>query len=150
MRSPRIPQPRDCSIEIAMKLLGQKWAMVALREISFGQVRFDDIVFNTGAPRDILATRLKSLEAGGVIRRELYQERPARYEYHLTEAGEQLCGIMHAIRDWGDRFLRSDAEQVARFKHDCGAELEAEIRCGGCGENLAPHSIAPRVSEECD
>lgn len=132
-----------------MKLLGQKWAMVALREISFGQLRFDDIAFNTGAPRDILATRLKSLEAGGVIRRELYQERPPRYEYHLTEAGEQLCGIMHAIREWGDRFMRSDPEHIARFRHECGAELEAEVRCKGCGVSLSASSIAPCVVEEC-
>ena len=42
-----------------MKVIGEKWALLALREITLGQRRFDDIVYNTGAPRDILAARLK-------------------------------------------------------------------------------------------
>lgn len=131
-----------------MKLLGQKWAMVVLREIGFGQHRFDDIAYNTGAPRDVLATRLKSLEAAGVIRRELYQARPPRYEYHLAEAGEQLSGIMHAIRQWGDRFMRSEGEHVSRFRHECGSELEAEVRCCGCGGSLSATNVMPYDQEQ--
>src|SRR5258708_22007435 len=97
MRTPRIADPRVCSIDAALKLIGEKWALLTLREIALGQHRFDDIAFNTGAPRDILAARLKSLEAAGVVQRTLYQERPARHEYHLAEAG-------------GERLWDSDAE----------------------------------------
>ena len=72
--APQLPG-RPCSIARSLDLLGEKWALLALREIALGQHRFDDIVFNTGAPRDILAARLKSLEAAGVVQRQLYQER---------------------------------------------------------------------------
>jgi DNA-binding HxlR family transcriptional regulator len=141
MRTPRTADPRVCSIDAALKLIGEKWALLALREIALGQHRFDDIACNTGAPRDILAARLKSLEAAGVVQRTLYQERPARHEYHLAEAGEQLFGILHAIRDWGDRFVRDDPENIVNFRHSCGAKLRLEIRCAACGELVAPGDV---------
>src|SRR5258708_12230662 len=121
MRTPRIADPRVCSIDAALKLIGEKWALLTLREIALGQHRFDDIAFNTGAPRDILAARLKSLEAAGVVQRTLYQERPARHEYHLAEAGEKLFWILHAIRDLGERFLRDGPGNIGDFPPSCAA-----------------------------
>ena len=141
MRTPRNADPRVCSLDTALKVVGEKWALLALREIAFGQHRFDDIAFNTGAPRDILTARLKSLKAAGVVHRRLYQERPARYEYHLAAAGEQLFAVMHALRDWGDRFTRDDPENIVTFRHSCGAELQLEIRCAACGEPIAPGDV---------
>jgi DNA-binding HxlR family transcriptional regulator len=136
MRTPRTADPRVCSIDASLKVIGEKWALLALRELASGQHRFDDIALNTGAPRDVLATRLKTLEAAGVVQRRLYQERPARYEYHLAEAGEQLFAILHAIREWGDRFVRDDPQHVVKFRHSCGAELHLELRCAACGEEV--------------
>src|SRR5258708_28854387 len=106
MRKPRKANPRICSIDAALKVVGEKWALVALREIAFGQRRFDDIALNTGAPRDILTTRLKSLEVAGIVRRQLYQEHPPRYEYYLAEAGEKIDGFLHARSGRGGRFAR--------------------------------------------
>ncbi|MEJ0065281.1 MAG: winged helix-turn-helix transcriptional regulator [Caulobacteraceae bacterium] len=132
-------------------MIGEKWALLALREIALGQHRFDDIAFNTGAPRDILAARLKTLEAAGVVRRQPYQARPARHEYHLADAGEQLFAVLHAIRDWGDRFMRDDPEHVVTFHHACGAKLVPEVRCAGCGEAVAPRDVtADRVVRRSD
>jgi DNA-binding HxlR family transcriptional regulator len=137
MRTPRTADPRVCSIDAAMKLIGEKWALLALREIALGQHRFDDIASNTGAPRDILAARLKSLEAAGVVRRKLYQERPPRHEYHLAKAGEHLFGVLHAIRDWGDRFVRDDPKNIVTFRHSCGAKLRLKMCCAACSEVIA-------------
>ncbi|MFJ9154967.1 winged helix-turn-helix transcriptional regulator [Streptomyces sp. NPDC102270] len=141
MRRARTPDPRVCSIDAAMRVLGEKWALLALREIAFGVRRFDDIVFNTGAARNILASRLKSLEAAGVITRQQYETSPARYEYSLSEAGDQLIMILHTIRDWGDRYARTDPENIVAFRHSCGAVLHPETHCGACGEVLGPSSV---------
>ena len=51
----------------ALSVLGEKWALLAIREIVFGNRRFDQIARNTGASRDILTTRLRRLEQAGVI-----------------------------------------------------------------------------------
>ncbi|MER6850622.1 helix-turn-helix domain-containing protein [Streptomyces flaveolus] len=125
-----------CSIDAAMKILGEKWAVLALREITFGARRFDEIVFNTGAARNILASRLKSLEATGIITKEQYETSPARYEYRLSEAGEQLFTVLHAIRDWGDKHARTDPENIVTFRHSCGAVLRPEMHCAACGDVL--------------
>src|SRR6266704_4693139 len=85
---------RPCSVAAALSLVGEKWALLAVREIAFGNKRFDAIARNTGAPRDRLAARLRALEAGGVLARRQYSEHPPRYEYELTEAGQELRGVL--------------------------------------------------------
>ncbi|MFJ9543841.1 winged helix-turn-helix transcriptional regulator [Streptomyces sp. NPDC101225] len=130
-----------CSIDAAVKVIGEKWALLALRELVMGCTRFDEIVSNTGVSRDILAARLRSLEGAGLVRREKYEEKPARYEYRLTEAGAQLFGLLHLMRDWGDRYVRDDPENIVTFRHDCGAKLRPELHCAACGEVLEPGSI---------
>lgn len=57
-----------------------------IREIRYGNARLKDIAESSGAPRDVLTSRLRKLEQGGVIERRLYSERPRRYEYLLTDA----------------------------------------------------------------
>lgn len=141
MRAARIPDPRVCSIDAALKIIGEKWALLVLRELMMGTRRFDEIVFNTGASRDILAARLRSLEKAGLVHREQYDEKPARYEYRLSESGDQLFGLLHLMRDWGDRNLRDDPEHVVTFRHDCGAKLDIELHCAACEEVLTSASI---------
>lgn len=142
VRRARTPDPRVCSIDAALKVIGEKWALLAIREIAFGNHRFDEMVFNTGAPRDVLATRLKALVAAGVIAQERYEERPPRYEYVLSEAGEQLFGLLHVIRDWGDQHVRTDPENIVAFHHSCGEAFRPEVRCAACGDVVEPMTIA--------
>lgn len=96
------------------------------REIFYGNQRFDQIVRNTGAPRDRLAARLRTREEAGVVERRAYSERPLRYEYQLTEAGPDLAPVMRALPAWGDRWA-VDAPPVA-FRHRGGARLRARRR----------------------
>jgi DNA-binding HxlR family transcriptional regulator len=56
-------------------------------------------------PSNILADRLKRLEREGVVRKVLYQERPPRYHYHLTEKGLDLGPVLHAILSWGSTYV---------------------------------------------
>lgn len=92
---------RPCPIAASLELVGERWALLVVREIALGSTRFGDIVRGTGAPRDRIAARLKALEAGGVIGRTAYQERPERFEYHLTESGRDLLPVLDALIDWG-------------------------------------------------
>jgi DNA-binding HxlR family transcriptional regulator len=142
MRTARIADPRVCSIDEAMHILGAKWAVVAIREISFGQHRFDEIVSNTGAPRDILATRLRELEEAGLIVREQYSEKPPRYEYLLTKAGSDLFMVLNSIREWGDQHVRKDPENIVTVNHSCGAQLASAMVCTACGGEVLPSDIA--------
>src|SRR6266581_9212329 len=91
-----------------MHLVGEKWALLAVREIGFGNKRFDAIARNTGAPRDRLAARLRALEAAGVVERRRYSDHPPRYEYELTESGRDLRIVLQALRDHRSRRAPGD------------------------------------------
>lgn len=95
--------PRVCSIADALEVVGDRWALLALRELSFGVLRFNDIRTNTGAPRASLATRLRSLEESGLIQRRRYHDHPPRDEYVLTEAGRALGPVLRELRVWGEQ-----------------------------------------------
>jgi DNA-binding HxlR family transcriptional regulator len=92
---------RPCPIAAALELVGERWALLVIREIALGATRFGDIVAGTGAPRDRIAARLKALERAGVVARRQYSGGPVRYEYRLTEAGEALMPVLDALLEWG-------------------------------------------------
>ncbi|MCC9157908.1 helix-turn-helix transcriptional regulator [Streptomyces parvulus] len=97
---------RACPIAGTLDVVGDRWSLLVIREISvFGQTRFNAFQKHTGAPRQILAARLKKLEAAGIIERVQYSERPPRHEYRLTGAGEALAPVLRALRTWGEEYL---------------------------------------------
>lgn len=122
---------RPCAIASALQVVGERWALLAVREISLGNTRFDRIVRNTGAPRDRMAARLRLLEASGVVERKQYSERPPRFEYHLTPAGKDLRAVLQVLRQWGDRWA-VDAPPVSFTHEACGHQLEATVTCAHC------------------
>ena len=92
---------RPCPIAAALELVGERWALLVVREIALGATHFTDIVAGTGAPRDRIAARLKALENAGAVARSQYQSAPPRYEYRLTESGQALIPVLDALLDWG-------------------------------------------------
>lgn len=106
---------RPCPIAAAMELVGERWALLVVREIAMGQHRFGGILAGTGAPRDRIAARLKTLEAAGVITRTPYQDHPRRDEYTLTESGRGLIPVLDALLAWGtDHAVAADDPLRAR------------------------------------
>jgi DNA-binding HxlR family transcriptional regulator len=85
-----------------MEVVGERWALLVVREIALGATRFSDIVRGTGAPRDRIAARLKTLTAAGVITRVPYQSAPQRDDYQLTESGRALIPVLDALLEWGN------------------------------------------------
>ncbi len=142
----RLAQPdlpgRPCSIARALDVVGEKWALLAIREISFGNRRFNEIARNTGAPRDRLAARLHSLVEAGILERREYQSTPPRAEYLLTEAGRDLAPVLQALVAWGDRWV-SD-EPPATLMHG-DHELDPVRVCRHCGAE-ASIRMAVRVN----
>lgn len=93
-----------CSIAGALELVGDRWALLVIRDLSLGLRRYDDLRASTGIPAATLAARLKHLEAGGIVERVQYQDRPPRDEYRLTGKGRDLWKVSVSLREWGDRW----------------------------------------------
>jgi len=126
---------RECSIANALAVVGERWSLLALREILLGERRFDQIARNTGASRDILAARLRTLVEAGVLEKRQYTERPPRHEYVPTEAGRALQPILLALKEWGDRYVTEGAPPMV-WEHSCGAELHVQAVCAHCGGEI--------------
>jgi DNA-binding HxlR family transcriptional regulator len=127
-------EPRVCSVARTLDIIGEKWALLVVREVFLGNRRFDEIVRRTGAPRDTLAARLRTLVSAGILDRQQYCAHPARFEYRLTEAGRELYPVILTLMRWGDRHLAGDDGPPLVLEHRCGRRLAAQLVCEACGE----------------
>jgi DNA-binding HxlR family transcriptional regulator len=134
-------EPRACSIARTLEIVGEKWALLAVREVFLGNRRFDEIVRRTGAPRDTLAARLRTLTGAGILERRQYSEHPARYEYCLTGAGRDLYPVILGLMRWGDRYLAGDDGPPIILQHHCGHRLIPQLTCEACHEPLHPSHV---------
>ena len=97
----------SCSIARTLEIVGDKWTLLVIRDLLWhGKQTFQALQESAeGIPTNILSDRLKRLESWGLVRRELYQSRPVRYAYHLTEGGCSLEPVLLQIMAWGHAHL---------------------------------------------
>src|SRR5262252_2122603 len=136
-------KPRVCSVARTLELVGEKWALLAVREVFLGNRRFDEMVPRTGAPRDTLAARLRSLVGAGILERRQYSAHPARFEYRLTEAGQDLYPVILTLMRWGDKHLAGGDGPPLVLEHACGHQLAAAVVCEACGEPVTARAARP-------
>jgi DNA-binding HxlR family transcriptional regulator len=125
-----------CPVARAAEILGQRWTMLIIRELLWGNDRFNAIA--RGVPRmspSLLSARLRELERVGLVERETVA-REARY--HLTPAGHELMPLIEQIGAWGQRWMQEileDEYDPALLMLDIGREINAD-----------PARRAPRTS----
>lgn len=103
---PRGSRRSPCPVAGALDLLGDKWTLLVIRDLFAGHRRYGELAGSReGIPTNLLADRLRRLEAAGLIASSPYQEKPRRHEYVLTPAGEALRPVLQEIVNWGRRHL---------------------------------------------
>lgn len=123
-------------------IVGDRWALLIVREVALGLRRFDELQTTTGAPRQVLADRLRRLTATGLLDTRPYRVpgQRARSEYVLTDAGIDLLPVLSALSDWGERHLAAGAMPEIVYRHTrCGGRVTATLHCE-CGEDADPHA----------
>jgi DNA-binding HxlR family transcriptional regulator len=131
-------EPRACSIARTLDVVGEKWALLVVREVFLGNRRFDQMIRRTGAPRDTVTARLRTLVDAGILERRRYSDRPQRFEYHLTAAGADLYPVILTLLRWGDQHLAGPEGPPLVLEHRCGHRLVPQITCQACGEVIDP------------
>ncbi len=130
----------DCSIARTLDVVGERWSLLILRDAFYGVRRFEELQRSLGIARNVLSDRLGKLVEQGVLRKELYEDRPPRHEYRLTEKGRDLFPVLLAMAAWGDRW-ESDGQPVQLTHEACGQVTHPVPACEHCGERLTPWNV---------
>ena len=102
-----------CNIARSLSVVGDRWTLLIMREISMRNRRFEEIQAQTGMSSHLLANRLKRLEEDKIVERRVYSARPLRHEYFTTPKGKDLDGVILALRNWDLRWGGSDGKGSA-------------------------------------
>jgi DNA-binding HxlR family transcriptional regulator len=130
----------ECSVARTLDVVGEWWTLLVIRNLMFGQRRFEAIQADLGIARNILSDRLATLVEHGVVDRVKYQDHPERFEYLLTEKGRELFPVVAALMAWGDKWAAPDGPPI-QLVHDCGHVATPTVVCDHCGEPLELHRV---------
>lgn len=120
----------ECPIEKTMTAVGQKSAMLLMREAYYGTTRFDDFSRRAGITKAATSARLSELVGAGLLEKRPYREsgQRERQEYVLTPAGLDFMPVVWAMFEWGRTHLPGSAR--LRLTHlRCDADAHVEIVC---------------------
>ena len=96
-----------CPVETTLKIIGDKWKVLILRDLFTGTKRFNELKRSlTDVTQKMLTQQLRELENDGIIHREVYPVVPPKVEYSLTELGNTLKPVIDSMYDWGN-YLKS-------------------------------------------
>ncbi|WOP18800.1 helix-turn-helix domain-containing protein [Raineyella sp. LH-20] len=125
------PLGEACGIERAMAVVGNRVAMLLMREAFHGASRFESLCRRVGASEAQVAQHLKRLVAAGLLTKEPYREpgQRTRSAYVLTDAGHDLLPAVMALLDWAGEHVPTSYGATVLTHAGCGAAAHVEIRC---------------------
>jgi DNA-binding HxlR family transcriptional regulator len=137
---------RPSMVARTLKVIGDRWSFMVIREAFFGVRQFDQLQSQLGIASNILTDRLNRLVLDGIFARRKYQDLPERFEYRLTEKGKDLYGPLVAMLRWGDRWLSGDDPPLILTHHDCGADFAPTVVCSHCGGALKASDMSYQLN----
>ncbi len=135
-----------CSLARTLEVVGERWTLLIVRDAFFGVRRFGDFAAHLGIPRAVLAERLKSLTAAGVLARvPVTGTGSAHQEYELTAKGVALWPAVRALTAWGDEHYAPAGPRRLLWHADDDAPVDANGHCTSCGAAVAAQDtvVAP-------
>ncbi|WP_208459624.1 winged helix-turn-helix transcriptional regulator [Paraburkholderia bryophila] len=116
----------ECGLAHTANVLGDRWALLILREAFYGVTRFDAIREDIGASKHALSSRLELLTNAGILIARPYREPGARErnEYVLTEKGRGLGPALLMLLDWGQTYLQPSGRRVSLVERSSGQTVK--------------------------
>lgn len=125
----------------ALAVIGDRWAMLVIRDVFLGFRRFEDLRHRSGAARGTLASRLKRLVANGILYRNPYQTSPPRYEYRLTDKGLDLYPVLLSIWKWDTEWGDDDELPPELIHEGCGKPMKPVFICDACEQPIRLYDV---------
>jgi DNA-binding HxlR family transcriptional regulator len=130
-----------CSLAQCLEVVGEWWTLLIVRDAFFGVSRFDEFQERLGISRNVLGQRLARLVEAGVLTKVPYSEHPPRFDYRLTDKGNDLWPVVTAMRQWGDKYAAPDGQPLQLIHDSCGQVSEPQMACSACGEPIGPQDV---------
>ncbi|MDQ0922504.1 DNA-binding HxlR family transcriptional regulator [Pseudarthrobacter sp. W1I19] len=130
---------RTCSMARGLDILGDPWTILVLREVFFGNGRFDAMKSRLEVADSVLTKRLAGLVESGLLTKRPYDDGGrTRSEYVLTEKGEDALPVLNAVTIWSEKHLPAPSEQAHLYviHRDCGQRTSSADTCIHCGDRL--------------
>jgi DNA-binding HxlR family transcriptional regulator len=114
----------QCPIARSLERVGEWWSILILRDALNGLKRFDEFQRSLDIAPNMLTRRLRALVDAGLLERRLYQERPPRHEYVLTDSGRDFRPVVIALLAWGNRHFTPEGRAVTLVDRETGLEAD--------------------------
>jgi len=132
----------SCPVARGLSVIGDRWTLMVLRDCFLGVRRFEAMQGRLGITRHVLADRLRKLEADGVLRREVYQERPLRHEYRLTEKGKALYPVLVALIGWAEAHVPAEGPTaITLVSRETGERVEPVLTDARTGRAISHRDV---------
>jgi DNA-binding HxlR family transcriptional regulator len=143
---PGLARPKG--VHETLAIFNDPWTFALLQEAFFGVRRFDEFHRFLKISRNVLTKRLKLLVQHGILDRCLYQRRPDRFEYRLSDKGRALYPIFLAMDQWGREWLDTGLPPDWESVHlTCGASARPRMTCDHCGEVIDARDMGVRLQQ---
>ena len=141
-----------CSIAGVLDAVGDRWAMLILRDLSLGLSKYEELRKSTGVTHATLSDRLGHLEENELIERRQYQTGPDRYEYILTRRGWDVVLVIQALAQVGDKWaVAGDAGPPLRFiNKNSGRPVKVALIDDKSGEVVRLRDVRPQAGPGAD
>ena len=93
-----------CPVALMLKLIGNKWKILIIRDLLTGTKRFGELQRSVGCSQKVLTDNLRELEENSLVRRKVYAEVPPRVEYSLSKTGLTLESVLNSMAEWGEYY----------------------------------------------
>jgi DNA-binding HxlR family transcriptional regulator len=133
----------------ALAVVGDRWTFLVVRELGLGEDRFEGLLERTGAPRAVLAGRLRDLVEHGLVETHDYQEprRRTRQRYVLSESGRALRPVLAALAAWGEDHAGATPGRLTDRHRGCGGLVTPRLVCE-CGQLIdVPTDVLTEIHE---
>lgn len=115
MKKRKLP---PCPVALTVELIGNKWKLLIVRDLTDGTRRFSQLQKSIGAiSQKVLTQNLRAMEQDGLVERKVYAEVPPRVEYKLSPVGKALSSVIAAMAAWGEKY-RKTVSQTPKHRQD--------------------------------
>lgn len=136
---------RNCSMARGLDIFGDPWGMLVLREVFFGNGRFDAMKTRLQVADSVLTRRLAALVESGLLAKEPYDDGGrTRQEYVLTAKGEDALPVLNAVVIWSEKHLPAPSGHAHMYviHSSCGKRTGSADTCTECGERLTAENTS--------